>query len=170
VIHIRSVDSLRDSRRERGTCATFFLPLQLPSEYPITVPVFSAEAHSAPEVRSTEEVSSDSQTHSYLAQMHVPQFEFSIRVCQTSREFGERHPVCVSAVDRPTRLRSIPRTALANTAADRKRRPRIVALAAGRYWPGPKVAGELTFTSQHKFLLSGMAPGALGVGPSRLAI
>jgi hypothetical protein len=33
MIHIRSVDSLRDSRRERGTCATFFLPLQLPSEY-----------------------------------------------------------------------------------------------------------------------------------------
>jgi len=37
--HIRSVDSLRDSRRERGTCATFFLPLQLPSEYSIIVPV-----------------------------------------------------------------------------------------------------------------------------------
>ena len=79
--------------------------------------------------------------------MRVPQFEFSIRVCQPSREFGERHPVCVSAVDRPTRLRPIPRTALADTAADRKQRPYIVALAAGRYWPGPKVAGELTFTS-----------------------
>ena len=65
--------------------------------------------------------------------MRVPQFEFSIRVCQPSREFGERHPVCVtvSAVDRPTRLRSIPRTALADTAADRKQRPYIVALAAG---------------------------------------
>jgi hypothetical protein len=25
----------------------------------------------------------------------------------------------------------------------------IVVLAAGRYWPGPKVAGELTFTPQH---------------------
>ena len=73
--------------------------------------------------------------------MRVPQFEFSIRVCQPSREFGERHPVCVSAVDRPTRLRPIPRTALADTAADRKQRPYIVALAAGRYWPGPKVAG-----------------------------
>ncbi len=60
--------------------------------------------------------------------------------------------VTVSAVDRPTRLRSIPRTALADTAADRKQRPYIVVLAAGpgRYWPGPspKVAGELTFTSQ----------------------
>ena len=84
--------------------------------------------------------------------MRVPQFEFSIRVCQPSREFGERHPVCVSAVDRPTRLRPIPRTALADTAADRKQRPYIVALAAGRYWPGPKVAGELTFTSQHSLL------------------
>ena len=81
--------------------------------------------------------------------MRVPQFEFSIRVCQPSREFGERHPVCVSAVDRPTRLRPIPRTALADTAADRKQRPYIVALAAGRYWPGPKVAGELTFTPEH---------------------
>ena len=30
-----------------------------------------------------------------LTQMRVPQFEFSIRVCQPSREFGERHPVCV---------------------------------------------------------------------------
>ena len=82
--------------------------------------------------------------------MGVLQFEFSIRVCQPSREFGERHPVCVSAVDRPTRLRPIPRTALADTAADRKQRPYIVALAAGRYWPGPKVAGELTFTSYQK--------------------
>ena len=81
--------------------------------------------------------------------MGVLQFEFSIRVCQPSREFGERHPVCVSAVDRPTRLRPIPRTALADTAADRKQRPYIVALAAGRYRPGPKVAGELTFTSLH---------------------
>jgi hypothetical protein len=40
-----------------------------------------------------------------------------------------------------TRLRSIPRTALADTAADRKRRLIIVVLAAGRYWPGPKVCG-----------------------------
>ena len=88
--------------------------------------------------------------------MGVLQFVFSIRVCQPSREFGERHPVCVSAVDRPTRLRPIPRTALADTAADRKQRPYIVALAAGRYWPGPKVAGELTFTSLqvHRVILN----------------
>ena len=80
--------------------------------------------------------------------MGVLQFEFSIR-SPTLCEFGARPPVCVSAVDRPTRLRPIPRTALADTAADRKQRPYIVALAAGRYWPGPKVAGELTFTSLH---------------------
>jgi hypothetical protein len=139
VIHIRSVDSLRDSRRERGTCATFFLPLQLPSEYSITVPVLVLR-HIP--LLTSEVPRRFPQTHNYLTQMRVPQFEFSIRVCQPSREYGERHPVCVSAVDRPTRLRSIPRTALADTAADRKQRPYIVALAAGRYWPGPKVAGN----------------------------
>ena len=145
MIHIRSFDSLRDSRRERGTCATFFLPLQLPSEYSITVPVLV--------LRHTPHLTSEvprrfPQTHNYLTQMRVPQFEFSIR-SPTLCEFGARPPVCVSAVDRPTRLRSIARTALADTAADRKQRPIIVVLAAGRYWPGPKVAGDLTFTSWH---------------------
>ena len=49
---------------------------------------------------------------------------------------------CVPFPERPS---LIPRQTVNNDRTS----PYIVALAAGRYWPGPKVAGELTFTSYH---------------------
>ncbi len=90
----------------RATCATFpfFLPLQLPSEYSMTVHI--------PHLTADSEYRGDFLRPTSILCRWVPQFEFSMRIAQRPVIQSKRHPACVSesAVDRPTlaRLRSIP--------------------------------------------------------------